>query len=190
MISFLTGIVHHKNLDNLTLLVGGVGYLVALPPNQLSKINIDDKLDLHIHTHIREDAFDLYGFNTNEELSLFKLLISVSGVGPKTALLVMNRGVAEIKQAIITADENFFTLVPRLGKKNAQKIIIELKSKLGGITDLDLSGNTSASTDLLEALLSMGYTRAESIAAIQKLSSDSGSVEDQIRLVLKQMNKK
>jgi Holliday junction DNA helicase RuvA len=81
-------------------------------------------------------------------------------------------------------------LVPRLGKKNAQKIIIELKSKLGSITDLDLSGNFTASSDLLEALLSMGYTRAESIAAIQKLPSDSGSIENQIRLVLKQMSKK
>jgi Holliday junction DNA helicase RuvA len=117
MISFLTGIVHHKNPDNLTLLVSGIGYLVSIAPSQLSKINNGDKLDLHIHTHIREDALDLYGFNTAEELALFKLLISVSGVGPKTALLVINRSVAEVKQAIITADENFFTLVPRLGKK-------------------------------------------------------------------------
>src|SRR3989344_9038291 len=128
MISLLKGQLHHKNSDSLTILVGGVGYLVAVTPSTLAKISLEETLELNIYTHVREDALDLYGFTNAEELKMFKSLIGVSGIGPKTALLVIDRGVEQVKLAIIKADENFFTLVPRLGKKNAQKIIIELKS--------------------------------------------------------------
>lgn len=190
MISFLTGTVHHKTPESLTFLVAGVGYLVTIPPASLSKIPTNEELELHIHTHVREDALDLYGFTRVEELVLFKQLISVSGIGPKTALLVIDRGVDAVKQAIIKADEGFFTLVPRLGKKNAQKIIIELKSKLGSVTELDLAGSDNVTTEVVEALLGMGYTRAEALTAVRKLPPNTLTVEDQIRAILRQMNKK
>jgi Holliday junction DNA helicase RuvA len=189
MISYLIGKVHHKNLDSLTLLVGGVGYLVFVSPSNLTRIMIGDEIELYIHTHVREDALDLYGFMTAEDLALFKLLLGVSGIGCKTALLVLDRGVENVKQAIIKADENFFTLVPRLGKKNAQKIIIELKSKLGSIAELDLTGVGELTGEVIDALLAMGYSRVEALAAVRKLPTTVTSLEDQVRYVLKQGGK-
>lgn len=189
MIGYLTGKVHHKNSDYLTLLVGGVGYLVAVPSVNLVKIVPGQELELYIHTHVRDDALDLYGFISAEDLTLFKMLLNVSGIGPKTALLVLDRGAEAVKGAIMKADEGFFTLVPRLGRKNAQKIIIELKSKLGGMAELDLSGDGRESSELIEALVAMGYTRAEALSAARKLPADVKSVEEQVRLVLRQMAK-
>ena len=110
----------------------------------------------------------------------------MSGIGPKTALLVVNRGVDHIRQAISQADVEFFTSVPRLGKKNAQKIIIELKSKIGSITDLDLSSfETGETKALLEALLSMGFVKSEALDAIKKLPPHTESLEAKIRFALK-----
>jgi holliday junction DNA helicase RuvA len=188
MISYLTGKVKSKNADSLTLLVGGVGYLVSLPQHYLAKTAANDNLELYIHTHVRDDALDLYGFTSTEELALFKSLISVSGVGPKTALLVINRGVGEVKQAIIKADESFFTLIPRLGKKNAQKIIIELKSKLGSSAELDLAGDGEPN-EAVEALMAMGYTKPEAVSAIRKIPADIKTVEEQLRYALKRITK-
>lgn len=189
MISYLSGRVHHKNSDSLTLVTGGVGYLVFLSPSSLSKIHAGEEAELYIHTHVREDAFDLYGFTDLNALSLFKLLINVSGIGPKTALAVLDRGPQAVEQAITKADEGFFTLVPRLGKKNAQKIIIELKSKLGSQAVLDLSGTGEETNEVVQALLSMGYTRTEAVSAVRNIPSEISAVEDQILFVLRQMNK-
>ncbi|KKU92042.1 MAG: Holliday junction ATP-dependent DNA helicase RuvA [Microgenomates group bacterium GW2011_GWA1_48_10] len=188
MISFLQGSVKQKNFDSVTLLVGGVGYHVFLPSSILSRLSLGEPLDLHIHTHVREDALDLFGFPNTEGLNLFKMLLSVSGIGPRTALLVLDKGVDPVKQAIIKADETFFTLVPRLGKKNAQKIIIELKSKLGSLSDLDLTGG-SATSELLDALESMGYSPSEARQATKNLPPETIAIEDQIRFALKSLSK-
>lgn len=182
MISYLKGTVHHKDPDSMTLLVGGVGYLVNVTKNTINKASSD--LELHVHTHVREDALDLYGFTSHEELVLFKLLINVSGIGPKTALLVIDRGVKEVKQAIVSADEGFFTLVPRLGKKNAQKIIIELKTKLGGMVDLDLS-ETTGTSDVVDALLAMGFSKMEAIEAVRKIPAEVTTLEEKVKWALK-----
>ncbi len=138
MIGALVGIVDMPVTNPLLLMVGGVGYRVAVPQHILQSVTRDTPVTVFTHTHVREDALDLYGFLTKEELSLFQLLLSVSGIGPKTSLTIIDRGVASIRQAITTADVSFFTSIPRLGRKNAQKIIIELTSKLGSRIDLDL----------------------------------------------------
>lgn len=189
MISYLSGRVHQKSSDSLTLVVSGIGYLVFMSPSPLSKIKINDNIELHIHTHVREDLLDLYGFTSAEGLTLFKLLINVSGIGPKTALAVLDRGPEAVEQAIIKADEGFFTLVPRLGKKNAQKIIIELKNKLGSEATLDLSGTGDEINEVVQALLSMGYTRIEALNAARNIPSEISTTEEQIIFVLRQMNK-
>lgn len=189
MISYLSGKVYQKKPESLTLVVGGVGYLVFMSPSLLSKIKANDTAELHIHTHVRDDLIDLYGFTTLEELSLFKLLINVSGIGPKTALTVLDRGAGAVEQAIIKADEGFFTLVPRLGKKNSQKIIIELKNKLGSQVNLDLSGSENETNEVLQALLSMGYTRTEALNAIRDVPPEIKTIEEQIIFILRQMNK-
>jgi Holliday junction DNA helicase RuvA len=184
MISFLTGIIHHKDLEAVTVLINGVGYKAAVTPSVLNKLNSGDQVELYIHAHIRDDVFDLYGFLSKEDLVLFKLLISVSGVGPKTGMLVMDKGAANIRQAIGKADTGFFTLVPRLGKKNAQRIIIELKNKIGTAKDLDLAGG-SETNEVVEALKAMGYSFAEAAAMIKNMPDDLGKLEEKVKWSLK-----
>lgn len=189
MIGALQGVV--DTLANpIILMVGGVGYRVTVGDHLMQNIKPGASIMLYIHTHVREDALDLYGFISQEDLSLFLLLVSVSGIGPRTALTIIDRGVSAVRQAIATADVPFFTTIPRLGKKNAQKIIIELKTKLGSITELDLAGNDSGQTrDILEALESMGFAKTEAIEAIRQIKSGTETVEEKIRFALKYLSK-
>jgi Holliday junction DNA helicase RuvA len=180
MIGFLSGTVKSKAKDTVLLLVNGVGYLINVVPNSLPVE------EYYIHSHIREDCFDLYGFSNPEDLSVFRMLLGVSGVGPKTAMLVMERGANAIRNAITKADTGFFTLIPRLGTKNAQKIIIELKNKIGGGVDLDLSSDTN---EILDSLISMGYKRTEAAEALKNLPLDI-PIEEKLKLALKSLAKK
>lgn len=162
MIGYLSGTVFDNKKNPVIVMVSGVGYLVHIPQTLWSSLSADQPIRMFVHTHVRDDALDLYGFATGEELSLFELLLSVSGIGPKTALTVVGRGAQKLRKAITGADVDFFTQIPRLGKKNAQKIIIELKSKLGSLEDLDLRDDGSSETkDLSDALSGMGFDRKE-----------------------------
>jgi holliday junction DNA helicase RuvA len=186
MIGFLSGTIHSKQTEQIILLVNGVGYLVMVPPHYLSQLNVSDPCEVYIYNHIREEVFDLYGFFTPNELDLFKLVLTVSGIGPKTALLVLDKGVGKVEEAIRDASTDFFTTVPRLGHKNAQKLIIELKNKLGGLKNLDLSQDSTEATD---ALRNMGYTRQEAIAAIQNVPASEKTLEQKISYALRQLGK-
>lgn len=171
-------------------MVNGVGYSVHVPAKLMSQFKKDDKKTLFVHTHVREDALDLYGFTDIKELDLFNLLLEVSGVGPKTALLVIDHGVDPVINAVSTSDVEFFQTIPRLGKKNAQKIIIELKSKLGSIKELDLSGGESGETkEVLEALSSMGFEKKEILLALKKLDEKDVTIEQKIRKALRFIGK-
>jgi len=190
MIGALKGIVFSKSQNSVILFTGGVGYLVSVTTRFLEKTKIDEEIFLFIHTHVREDAFDLYGFSTHDELRLYELLLTVSGIGPKTALLVIDKGVPTIEQAIRSSDVDFFTSVRRLGRKNAQKIIIELKQKMGSIVDLDLSGKDGAETkELIDALSSMGFAKSEVLQSIKTLPTNVKMLEEKIRHCLKQLGK-
>jgi len=185
MIAKLTG--KPETLDNQSIIldVNGVGYKVFFnfKPNQLLPST------LFIHSHIRDDTFDLYGFSTRDELQLFKLIISVSGIGPKSGINVMDKGVEAITQAVSKGDVDFFTTVPRLGRKNAQKIIIELKSKLGSLTELDLSADSSETTDAISALVSLGFSKNEARTALNQVS-DQPTLEAKISQAIKLLGKK
>jgi Holliday junction DNA helicase RuvA len=191
MIGFLTGVVKFKTNEGAIILTGGVGYQVALALSTLAKLVPGQPAALFIYTHIREENFDLYGFATQEELTLFKHLLGVSGIGPKTALLVMDKGVDQIRQAIVKADTGFFTLIPRLGTKNAQKIIIELKSKLGSLTEVDLrTPADSETTEIIDALTGMCYTRSEAIQAVRQIPPTLRTIEEKIKFALKNTMKR
>lgn len=189
MIGFLSGLLHSKLTDSIILLVGGVGYRVIVTQNTLNVLLVQQQLELYIYTHVKQDAIDLYGFKSQPELDFFKLVLGVSGIGPKTALLVIDRGVASIKEAIIKADTDFFSTIPRLGQKNAQRIIIDLKTKLGGITDLDLNRESTQIMDVVEALQSMGYSRQEALIVVKSVPEGETSLEQKITFVLKQIGK-
>lgn len=179
MIGFLKGEIKYTSTDSIIILVNNVGYKVYVP----KLFAVGSQIELFIHTHVREDALNLYGFNTPADLQMFEWLLDVSGIGPKTALLCLSQGSTQIAKAIATADVSFFTQIPRLGKKNAQKIIIELKNRMGGIADLNLSEDEST-TEVILALQSMGYTQGEAIKAIGIVGRED-SVEETIRKVLK-----
>ncbi len=183
MIGSLSGTIQEKY--PLIVSVGGVGYLVHVPQRLETQLQINATAQLYIHTHVREDALDLYGFETKEELRLFELLLTVSGIGPRTGLTIIDRGVPATQKAVTSGDVDFFTTIPRLGKKNAQKIIIELKNKLGSMGDLDLRDMDNGETkQILEVLLSMGFARIEAIDAIKKLGDKEISLEQKIRRAL------
>ena len=185
MIAKLTGKPEAFTQDSIILDVNGVGYKVFFNPKPSHSL----PSTLFIHTHVKDDALDLYGFISKEELQLFKLLISVSGIGPKTGINVMDKGVEAITQAVSKGDVDFFTTVPRLGRKNAQKIIIELKSKLGGLKDLDLTCDTSETKDAITALIGLGFSRSEAREALNQVS-DQPTLEAKISQAIKLLGKK
>lgn len=191
MIGVLEGNVRLKKLDSFILMVGGIGYVIFPPVQLLAQVHQGDDLTLYTHTHVREDALSLFGFATTEELELFELLLTVSGIGPKTALSVVDRGVVHVRQAVVAADVDFFTTIPRLGRKNAQKVIIELKSKLGSLSELDLSGSITGETqELIEMLTVVGFSKAEAQSALKALPSHAVTIEDKIREALKLLGKR
>ena len=189
MIALLIGTIALRNDPYLIINVHGVGYKVLATSEVLAKAVLGQEITVHTYTHVREDMLDLYGFSKPADLWLFELLISVSGVGPKTAVGVFSQGTgSEIVNAIATSNVDFFTAVPRLGKKNAQKLIIELKSKVGSTEDLDLSGDGEKNNEIIEALKAFGFTSKEAGEAIRSLSG-TGTTEEKIKMALKYLGK-
>jgi holliday junction DNA helicase RuvA len=193
MIGMLTGTVALKDDPAVILDVNGVGYRVFVPQYVLlSRAAAGEKLVLFIHTHVREDLLELYGFLEREDLRLFEQLINVSGVGCKSALGIFSVGKrSDIVNAIIKGDVLFFTAVPRLGKKNSQKIIIDLKNKIAkGTEDLDLSdGAGEVEDEVLAALQQFGFSNKEAIAAIRSLDGAGESVSEKVKLALKYLGR-
>lgn len=191
MIGIITGTIAYREDPNLIIDVHGVGYKVLVPLSVSSKITgIGDAIKLFTHTHVREDLLELYGFIEPQDLKLFEYLISVSGVGCRTALGIFSVGSRhDIIHAITANDVAFFTAVPRLGKKNAQKIIIELKNKLGGGEDLDLSQDSKANDEVITALKSFGFSVDEAQGAIRAINGKGESAGEKIRLALQYLGK-
>jgi Holliday junction DNA helicase RuvA len=190
MIGALTGTVFSSTSDSVIIMVAGVGYAVSVPQTVAQQRKPNENITLLVHTRVEDESITLYGFLTRNDLTLFELLLSVSGVGPKTALAIVNRGEASVRKAVVESDVDFFTTIPRVGRKNAQKIIIELKSKLGSVRELDLSRELSGETkQILNALLSMGFRREEAIGAIRKLDDTDRTLAEKIRRALQIMGK-
>lgn len=191
MIGLLTGTIAFRNDPYLIIDVHGVGYKVLASPQVLVTSHLGDSVTLFIHTHVREDALDLFAFPSQQDLRVFDYLISVNGIGPKTAMGVFGVGSKEeIMGAIRKADVDFFTGVPRLGKKNAQKIIIELKNKLGSGEDLDLSEETEEEIEVINALVSMGFSEREARMAVKGIEENGKTVSERVKLALRQLGKK
>jgi len=191
MIGSLHGTVELFDGTNAIINVHGVGYRVAVSQVFREKHRREEEVSVYTYTHVREDQLELFGFETLEELKLFEALLSVSGIGPKTALGIFTVGTrSQIIHAVQQADVDFFTGVPRLGKKNAQKLIIELKSKLGSIEDLDLSDEkTSMDSDVLTALKGFGFSQKEAEDAIRAVGDQATETSGKLRLALKYLGK-
>ena len=192
MIGFLKGSVEHLDRPFVLLDVNGAGYKVLVSEPTFSKLSKQDKVKLFTYTHVRDDALELFGFLEIEDLKLFESLITVSGIGPKTALNIFSFGERkDIIEAIVKGDSTFFTSVPRLGTKNAQKIIIELKNRMGGGFDLDLSGkDLLENAQALEALKNFGFSQSEVQKALREIKTQNISLDEKIKLALKNLGKK
>lgn len=192
MIGYLRGVVAFRDDPFLLIDVSGVGYRVIVSRSVLSKLNgVGEKVAVFTYTHVREEALELYGFATQDDLRLFEMLLSVSGIGPKTALGIFTIGEArDIQKAITDGDVDFFTTVPRLGRKNGQKIIIELKGKLGSIAELDLTDkDVLENKDVLSALRAFGFSSREASEAVRAIRGQGQTTEERVRLALRYLGK-
>lgn len=188
MIGYLRGTIIEKKLKEVWVLVGGVGYRVRIGEKSSASLRHTDQIELWIHTHVREDSLDLYGFPKLEEMEVFEILLSVSGVGPKVALAIVGtRDVAQIEKAVRDADVAFFQSISGVGKKGAQKIIVDLKGKMTVGRDIDLS--TEGDGEVIEALTQFGFSRVEVMGVLSKLDTTK-STSDQIREGLKLLGKR
>lgn len=179
MIGYLRGKVLKIGEAKLIIDCNGVGYSVAVKEMVHS---LHDEVSLWIHTYVKEDVLALYGFAEEEELYLFEKLLGISGVGPKVALQVLKAGTPRaIEAAIREADVDFFTAVPGIGKKGAQRIIVELKGKIG--KDLNLVDSPTRE-DALKGLINLGYLKTEAMEALKKVDRNLPA-EEQIKLALK-----
>lgn len=191
MIGSLEGTVELLDNPYAIINVNGVGYRVLLYNLLFSKLREQEKVKLFTYTHVREDMLELFGFPSFADLKLFEQLITVSGIGPKTAINIFSFGDRRaIVGAITSADVAFFSAIPRLGKKNAQKLIIELGSKLGTTGDLDLSEEGRKDNEEVSlALKSFGFSAKEAQDAINAIKDGAKTTEDKIRMALKYLNK-
>lgn len=168
----------------------GVGYLVNVPSKQLSDFAIGKIAEVFTFTYVKEDVLSLYGFKSMENLMLFEQLIGVSGVGPKTGMNIMMAGSSEeIIQAIKKGEVGFFTKVSGIGKKNAQRLIVELRNKVGGDVN-DTSYLNEENNEVITALENLGFAKKEVVAVVREVDS-ALSLEEQVKWSLRQLvNKK
>ena len=201
MYYYVSGEVAHVEPYLAVIDCGGVGYACRTTTFTLSQIKKGDKAKLFTYLSVREDAMDLYGFASSEELKLFQQLISVSGVGPQAALRLLSAGPpAHLALAIITGDEKSLTAAAGVGKKLAQRIILELKDKLTKGQTVSAAGESVAGpavtiipqnklSEASAALAVLGYSQAEINVALKGIDIDNQSLEQIIRLALKNMMK-
>ncbi len=187
MIGKLTGVLSGRQGDNIVVDVQGVGYCVRVPVAFV--LTEGAPISLHIHTAVRDDAIDLYGFLEVEELSFFRQLMTVSSVGPKTALSIMS--VAEpsaLKRAIAAGDASTLTKVFGIGKKSAERIVVELRDKLqneAGMRESLMS--TGGDGEVIEALMALGYSSAECRKALKDIGDVGTTVKDRLGAALRRL---
>lgn len=183
MIGKLTGTIVNLYKNALILDVSGVGFIVSVPSQTLSKFGKKGKnLSVFTHTYVREDTLALYGFETIEELALFEKLLSIAGIGAKIALSVLSAGsIEEIRRAVLNNDVDFFTRISGIGRKNAQRLIIELKSALGADEDLAmLEVTTKSYEEAVKALRQFGFSAREAREALRSIKNKHELTTEQL----------
>lgn len=188
MIGYLSGLIIDKDEKSLTVLTGGIGYRVVVTTDLLTEAKTDHKVQLFIHTAVREDDISLYGFLKKEELKFYEQLLNVSGIGPKMATDILATPLSLTKSAIISEDIGLLTKIKGLGKKTAERLCLELKNKIEPV----MSGSTSAGAtkpavheDAVLALESLGYERYQILKFVSELPADVNETEDIVKSFLK-----
>lgn len=189
MISYLKGKILNKGQGFVIVLVDNIGYRVFVNSDMYVDLDIGQEVELYIHQHIREDALDLYGFKSLEELEMYELLLTISGVGPKSALACLSiSSVADIKESIARGDSSLLVKVSGIGKKTAERVVLELREKVGklaGISHNSSDGSTMASGDEIDALMALGYSMQQAREALRKVAPSITDSGERIREALK-----
>ncbi len=188
MIATLTGTLTEKEPPGLIVEAGGVGYLVTVPVSTLTELpEIGTEVTLHTHQHVREDVLALYGFATKAERRLFAQLIGVSGIGPKVALAILSLASPDdIRAAIAAGDAAFLASVPGIGRKTAERVVVDLQDKMEMVTS---DGAPRGQEEAVEALVSLGYSTAEARKAVGAVVGSADSTEAAIKAALKELAK-
>lgn len=202
MFYYIDGMVSIISKNLAVIDVNGVGYACNTSQNTITSLKEGSKARLYTYIHVREDVFDIYGFYDEEELNFFKLLISISGVGPKAALSILSVApTSTLALSIITGDEKIFTGAQGIGKKIAQRIVLELRDKMAkeqletaksspvNMSSLKTNNNTQATGEAISALMVLGYSQGEAVCAMEGLDTSSISAEELIRQCLKKLSK-
>lgn len=199
MISYIDGVIAGVTNDKMILEVNGIGYGIFVSSVVLeSNITIGNRFKLFTYLNVREDAMQLFGFQSNDELELFKMIINVSGIGPKGGLAILSKlSIFELREAVILSDVKKISSAQGIGKKTAEKLIIELKDKMdligedqrvGDIVSLDSSADNDKINDVLEAMMALGYDKKTSKTSVEGIQNISElSVEDILKIALKNM---
>ncbi|MDK2823834.1 MAG: holliday junction helicase RuvA [Clostridia bacterium] len=181
MIAYIKGKVIKKSLNSIIIATNGIGYEVFIPLNNLARIFQGDELELYTYLHIREDLMQLYGFFDWAEREVFLLLINVSGVGPKAALAILSHiSVKQLQVAIASGDIQLLTKLPGIGKKTAQRLVVELKDKMqGSLSDgEDVTEDFITDNEIIAALTSLGYQVAEVKKIIPQLLKENPDADE------------
>jgi Holliday junction DNA helicase RuvA len=193
MIASLQGVIDTIGTDSMVVNVNGVGFKVSVPTSVLSDLGmIGREVKLYTHLHVREDEMSLYGFGSIDELRLFETLITVSGLGPKTALGMLSAMSADqLAMAIASASTEILTTIPGIGKKTADRLILELKDKVGGVMISTPAGRAAQeNADVVIALVSLGYSVTEATRAVATLPGGGKlTLEEKLKQALQYLGK-
>lgn len=186
MFAFLSGKVLHKQEKTLILDVNNTGYLIHATRGLLEKTNEGDELRLYIHTNVREDDISLYGFSSQDEWMFFRLLLTVSGIGPKSALEILNAPIGKVRQAIAKRDATFLTQIQGIGRKTAERIIVDLQGKIKEeILEDSVEENSGKNEDVVQALISLGYSRQHVLNGLKNIPEEVAGEEAIIKYFLR-----
>lgn len=189
MIGTLRGTIQHKDLHTIIIEAGGVGYKVFTTTDTALDALPGEPIFLWTYLSVRENALDLFGFPEKESLDLFELLISISGIGPKTAVGILNAASPSmLRQAVAAEDISYLTRVSGIGKKNAEKIILELRGKLALIGEP--SSDLRSEGDAMEALISLGYNERDAREALKKIPKETENAGERVKEALKFLSNK
>lgn len=188
MFGYVTGKIFDLKPTRAIVSVGGIGFIINSTLSCIEKLKVGGEASFWTHTAVRETSIDLYGFETEEELRVFELLLTVSGVGPKSALAILGvAGVRAIEEAVMTRDVSSLTKISGIGKKTAEKIVIELSGKL--VTSQKGDSKTNENIDIFEALKSLGYRDKDIQETIKTLPKELVGTNEKIKYALKNLGK-
>ncbi len=195
MYAYINGTIEEADLNSVVIDNNGIGYYLQCPSSLLNSISIGMKAKIFTYQHVREDAITLYGFLTKEDKTMFLRLISVSGIGPKIALQVLSSlSASELALILVSGDDSALTKVPGIGKKTAQRMILELREKVDNdeLVNVQVTKQVSKNiiNDAIYALAALGYSSQEATKAVEAVAPDCNDTESIIRAVLKSLDRR